>query len=380
MPYLRDKLADHLDHPPLPFHHVTDYQRELAGAWSSGDGLRHSPMWWVSRDMTTLAVHTALHEAPPEVNPPSATGFILFDGGLDLTGAPDAPLAHIVGLRWIVETSADGVDHVGMEMFSDDPGVCELMQCPLPLVPMPRSVAVDAAFAREANVFERVLRAVWALSAEPTVCTVDRPDRPDGLEPLPPPMDPPIRQRPRRQAPDRESHGAHMATMNLDEAIAAYLLPYDEQTYAQYKKALHAWLRWCDLNDIDPMRVTRTHIEAYSRWLGRQHTIATVRDIAGAVCRFYAFLADELVLDHNPAAAVRLPRKHRHSPGGFLTREQAHGLRRTFCTLALDAGMAERDIMAACGWGTPAMVAYYDMANRAVTQQVGDGVAGLIGL
>ena len=185
MPYLRDKLADHLDHPPLPFHHVTDYQRELAGAWSNGDGLRHSPMWWVSRDMTTLAVHTALHEDPPEVNPPSATGFILFDGGLDLTGAPDAPLAHIVGLRWAVETSTDGADHVGMEMFSDDPGVCELMRCPLPLVPMPRSVAVDASFAREANVFERVLRAVWALSAEPTVCTVDRPDRPDGLEPLP---------------------------------------------------------------------------------------------------------------------------------------------------------------------------------------------------
>lgn len=185
MPYLRDKLADHLDHPPLPFHHVTDYQRELAGAWSNGDGLRHSPMWWVSRDMTTLAVHTALHEDPPEVNPPSATGFILFDGGLDLTGAPDAPLAHIVGIRWAVETSTDGADHVGMEMFSDDPGVCELMRCPLPLVPMPRSVAVDASFAREANVFERVLRAVWALSAEPTVCTVDRPDRPDGLEPLP---------------------------------------------------------------------------------------------------------------------------------------------------------------------------------------------------
>lgn len=185
MPYLRDKLADHLDHPPLPFHHVTDYQRELAGAWSNGDGLRHSPMWWVSRDMATLAVHTALHEDPPEVDPPSATGFILFDGGLDLTGAPDAPLAHIVGLRWAVETSTDGADHVGMEMFSDDPGVCELMRCPLPLVPMPRSVAVDASFAREANVFERVLRAVWALSAEPTVCTVDRPDRPDGLEPLP---------------------------------------------------------------------------------------------------------------------------------------------------------------------------------------------------
>lgn len=187
MPYLRDKLADWLDDRHdveygLP---SSAYSDMLQAAWSQGDSLRHSPMWWVSRDMTTLAVHTALHEDPPEVNPPSATGFILFDGGLDLTGAPDAPLAHIVGLRWAVETSTDGADHVGMEMFSDDPGVCELMRCPLPLVPMPRSVAVDASFAREANVFERVLRAVWALSAEPTVCAVDRPDRPDGLEPLP---------------------------------------------------------------------------------------------------------------------------------------------------------------------------------------------------
>ena len=187
MPYLRDKLADWLDdrHDVEYGRPSSAYSDMLQAAWSQGDSLRHSPMWWVSRDMTTLAVHTALHEDPPEVNPPSATGFILFDGGLDLTGAPDAPLAHIVGLRWAVETSTDGADHVGMEMFSDDPGVCELMRCPLPLVPMPRSVAVDASFAREANVFERVLRAVWALSAEPTVCAVDRPDRPDGLEPLP---------------------------------------------------------------------------------------------------------------------------------------------------------------------------------------------------
>ncbi len=283
-----------------------------------------------------------------------------------------------------------------------------------------------------------------------------------------------------------------MAAMSLDAAIAAWLLPYDGQTYRQYRSALRAWLRWCDLNDIDTLHATRSHIEAYCRWLGRAHPIDTVRDNVGAVRRFYRFLAEEEVIARDPGAGVRLPRKYRRSTGSFLTLEQArafldvahgmgrqeyalcallllagprisealrldvedfdretstlryhrkgryeqtvrvgravasalrvhigcrrqgpvfraprggrlreddarnivhlvgaqvgrpditpHSLRRTFCTLALDAGVAERDIMAACGWGTPAMVAYYDMANRAVTQQVGDGVAGLIGL
>lgn len=283
-----------------------------------------------------------------------------------------------------------------------------------------------------------------------------------------------------------------MAAMSLDEAIAAYLLPYDGQTYKQYRSALRAWLRWCDLNSIDPLHASRSHIEAYCQWLGRAHPTDTVRDNVGAVRRFYRFLTEEEVIARDPGAGVRMPRKYRRSTGSFLTVEQArtfldvahgmgrqeyalcallllagprisealrldvedfdretstlryhrkghyeqtvracsavasalrahiggrrhgpifraprggrlraddarntvrligahvgrpditpHSLRRTFCTLALDAGVAERDIMAACGWGTPAMVAYYDMANRAVTQQVGDGVAGLIGL
>lgn len=280
------------------------------------------------------------------------------------------------------------------------------------------------------------------------------------------------------------------ALTDLDGMIAAYLLPYTGPTAKQYRSALRAWLRWCDLNDIDPLRVRRSHIEAYGRWRSQRHTVATVRDTVGAVCRFYAFLADEQVLATNPAAGVRLPRNYRHSPGGFLTREQAqefldvsrsvgvqeyalcallllagprisealnldvedwdgsantlryrrkghftqvvhvseavaaalrahigsrrrgplfrsptgrrlrgddarnlvhmigarvgrpditpHGLRRTFCTLAVQAGVPEHDIMAAGGWGSREMVAYYDMANRAITQRVGDAVAALL--
>ncbi|NMN02758.1 tyrosine-type recombinase/integrase [Bifidobacterium panos] len=41
-----------------------------------------------------------------------------------------------------------------------------------------------------------------------------------------------------------------------------------------------------------------------------------------------------------------------------------HSLRRTFCTLARDAGVPDRDIMAAGGWNSPQMLDYYDMARR----------------
>lgn len=278
----------------------------------------------------------------------------------------------------------------------------------------------------------------------------------------------------------------------LDDMLAAYLLPYSGQTYVQYRNALRAWLRWCDLNNIDPLNVRRSHIEAYSQWKATRHTIATVRDTVGAVCRFYTFLTDEEVFAANPAAGVRLPRKYQHSPGGFLTREQSsaflaaarmvgtqeyalcallllagprisealnldvedwnsdantlhyqrkghfmqdvrvstavaaalrahtgrrrhgplfrastgrrmrgdtarnivhmvgaqvgrpditpHCLRRTFCTLAVQAGVSERDIMAACGWSGRGMVDYYDMGQRGTTQQAGDAVAELLAL
>ena len=41
-----------------------------------------------------------------------------------------------------------------------------------------------------------------------------------------------------------------------------------------------------------------------------------------------------------------------------------HSLRRTFCTLAREAGVPDPDIMAAGGWSNPAMLDYYDMSRR----------------
>ena len=42
-----------------------------------------------------------------------------------------------------------------------------------------------------------------------------------------------------------------------------------------------------------------------------------------------------------------------------------HSLRRTFATLARDAGVPDRDVMASGGWHSPQMLDYYDMGRRA---------------
>lgn len=56
-----------------------------------------------------------------------------------------------------------------------------------------------------------------------------------------------------------------------------------------------------------------------------------------------------------------------------------HSLRRTFCTLSRDAGVPDRDIMAAGGWNSPQMLDYYDMARRGLDGRAGDGLQDYLG-
>lgn len=56
-----------------------------------------------------------------------------------------------------------------------------------------------------------------------------------------------------------------------------------------------------------------------------------------------------------------------------------HSLRRTFCTLSRDAGVPDRDIMAAAGWNSPKMLDYYDMSRRGLNGKAGDGLQDYLG-
>lgn len=54
-------------------------------------------------------------------------------------------------------------------------------------------------------------------------------------------------------------------------------------------------------------------------------------------------------------------------------------MRRTFCTLSRDAGVPDRDIMAAGGWNSPQMLDYYDMSRRGLNGKAGDGLQDYLG-
>lgn len=56
---------------------------------------------------------------------------------------------------------------------------------------------------------------------------------------------------------------------------------------------------------------------------------------------------------------------------GVDKRITAHSLRRTFCTLSLDAGIAPRDIMASANWSGMQMLRRYDCERAAVDRQAG---------
>lgn len=189
MPWLRDKMADWLDsRTDLVYKRPSsDYEDVLQEAWSRGDSLRHSPMWFVSRDMTTLALHTALYEEPPDVDAPSSTGFVAFDGGVDFECAPGGAPVHVVAVRWIIQFDGQCDRHVGVALYTDDKGVRESLRCPLPLAPVPDTLLGEVNEGVLGTIGD-MLRAVWALSAEPTVCEVRAPRRPSAVEPLPPRM------------------------------------------------------------------------------------------------------------------------------------------------------------------------------------------------
>lgn len=71
--------------------------------------------------------------------------------------------------------------------------------------------------------------------------------------------------------------------------------------------------------------------------------------------------------DYGPYGVERLP-----------FRVRPHMLRATFVTLALEAGVPARDIMAATGHASVEMVAYYDRAFRSVGGYASHAVAGLV--
>ena len=195
LPLIAQRLADHCSEI------VTGgaYFRELVGSdylsWAStvadsyrraGDALSHADLWWVTRDMTRLAVATAEDEAGfdgvTEVVCPAAQGLVVFDGGLPIElEQPPMILPDRVRVDALLWYWVDG--ELLTTTLSADPRLTAAnpaWSCPLAMAAHPENKREHVRFMR------RILEAVWALSAQPTIAAVSDGswnERRDGVKP-----------------------------------------------------------------------------------------------------------------------------------------------------------------------------------------------------
>lgn len=184
LPYIRDKLG-------TTFSELQRYSTQRAGGqdaykalmgdvWNVGDSIRTAPLWWISHDMTTLAADTATQGDFPHADAPSPTGLVFFDGGLPGIHANTTTGDHlpIVGIYWAIRKNRHGDDIIcGMQLYKPKTPVLGL-----PVAPYDAPKTTN-----ELNFyFQEILRAVWALSQEPHVCTTQAPKRATPTDRIPP--------------------------------------------------------------------------------------------------------------------------------------------------------------------------------------------------
>lgn len=193
LPLIRDKLADFAQYRLGELGSQTQYEAMMANAWSMTDQIRTAQLWWVSRDMTRLAEDTVQAGDFPEPDPPAQCGMIFFEGDVqhisfrfDNDGYGETRVAAIL---W----QDMGRESVKISVFTDNPvGIREMHAdlFGLPVVSLAPSVVRE-----NGGSFQwlcGLLRAVWALSAEPHICEA-KPAKPDMAHPLPQRFDPEIR-------------------------------------------------------------------------------------------------------------------------------------------------------------------------------------------
>jgi integrase/recombinase XerD len=96
-----------------------------------------------------------------------------------------------------------------------------------------------------------------------------------------------------------------------------------EHTRAAYRRDVGGWLTWCRRHELDPLRASFLHINAYARELestvdsrtGRTLSPATVARALSALSSWYGFLATLGAVGTNPVPAADRPRISRDHSG-----------------------------------------------------------------
>lgn len=116
-----------------------------------------------------------------------------------------------------------------------------------------------------------------------------------------------------------------MASMSLDDLIAAHLVGLKEGTRKVHRSIIRSWLRWCSDNLLPPLEAGPEHIDMYGRWLLEQRGLSEsyVYTAMGVVCGLYADARRHGLTGLDPTPYVHRPHRYRHSSGTSLSRQEA---------------------------------------------------------
>jgi len=173
------------------------------------------------------------------------------------------------------------------------------------------------------------------------------------------------------------NNGSALSTERADtvrQLVAAWLLAQDsEHTKIAYARDLMStaprmkvtgWLPWCAERDIDPLTVRRAPIDAYKLALQQAaYSSASISRRLAVVSSWYQYLADQEIIDHNPARAVKRPKIDQSV-------SNAVGLSEKELNLLLDAANAD-------GTRSAALIAILFFAGLRIGSVVDANVADL---
>lgn len=148
-----------------------------------GRALRAADLYYVRSDMVSLAVSAAIGDGElPFMVPPSDAGFILFEGGITPLRASLGETSRFYGMLWWMENG-----HIRYDVLADvmlaSMGVRVKARKDYDMQGDLREVGEG--WRDPESLLSRILRALFALMAEPSVAEVEQGARPERLERVP---------------------------------------------------------------------------------------------------------------------------------------------------------------------------------------------------
>lgn len=104
-----------------------------------------------------------------------------------------------------------------------------------------------------------------------------------------------------------------MSTSPAEIAAVSFLSQYRGETFKLYRTHLKIYFEWCGSFGIDPLIVSRTHLDIFRYYLEdvRKNATGTVSSRLNCIRTFYMFCQEEEYIAKSPAARLRIPKPQR---------------------------------------------------------------------